>query len=137
MNDKTILIVDDSSLMLKVLEVKLRSAGYRILTAEDGGRAFELSRKEAPGLVIMDINFPPDPGRGMGETWDGFRIIEWMRRATGLDNTPVIVITSDELAKHETQLMSAGVAAVFQKPVPIPDLLEAIEACFACSKQPA
>ena len=137
MNSQTILIVDDSPILLKVLDSQLRRAGYQTMTAEDGSRAIELARREAPGLVIMDINFPPDRGRGVQEPWDGFRIVEWLRRTGMALETPLIVITSEELSQYEHRLMALGAAAVFRKPIPTKAFLNKVKECLNSSTQPA
>lgn len=129
MSETTILIADDNRVVLKTLENQLRSAGYKTLTALDGGNALEITRSQKPSLVIMDINFPPDVAHGGGVAWDGFKIIEWMRRS-GAANTPVIVITSDEIEKHRQQVLDAGAAAIFRKPIETNSLLQTVEDCL-------
>jgi len=130
MNKRKILIVDDSLIVLKVLEMKLRAAGYETRTAVDGSEALEKATSEQPDLVIMDINFPPDISQG-GIAWDGFKIIEWMRYSGSAGMAPAIIITSDELEKHRSKALAAGAAAVFQKPISLPILLDTIKECLA------
>src|SRR5215467_1987686 len=90
---KKILIVDDSVIILKTLSAKLRSSGYQVFTAADGSQAVSTVRRERPDLILLDINFPPDVGHGGGVAWDGFLIMNWLRRMDEAVNTPVVIIT--------------------------------------------
>jgi CheY-like chemotaxis protein len=134
MNNKKILIADDSLIVLKALELKLKAAGYKTTTATDGSDALEKAAQVHPDLVIMDINFPPDISQG-GVVWDGFRIIEWMRHTGSTGTAPFIIITSDEIEKHRGRALAAGAVAVFQKPISLPHLLATINECFQESPQ--
>ena len=80
MDKKKILIVDDSVIILKTLSMKLTVSGYQVLTATDGGTAVSIVRRERPDLIVLDISFPPDVGHGGGVPWDGFLIMNWMKR---------------------------------------------------------
>jgi two-component system, OmpR family, alkaline phosphatase synthesis response regulator PhoP len=55
---KTILVADDESHILHVVSLKLRNAGYRVITARDGQEAFELAVAERPHLLITDYHMP-------------------------------------------------------------------------------
>jgi diguanylate cyclase (GGDEF)-like protein/PAS domain S-box-containing protein len=56
--DMTVLVVDDTDDRLEFMEVLLRQAGYRVLTARDGGEGLEVARREHPLLVISDVMMP-------------------------------------------------------------------------------
>jgi len=133
-NKKRILIVDDSPIVLKVLDLRLRAAGYDTTTASDGSEALKKAAKAHPDIVIMDINFPPDISQG-GVAWDGFRIIEWLRYTGSAGTAPAIIITSDEVEKYRSRALSAGAVAVFQKPISFPDLIQTIAECLQESPQ--
>ena len=129
MKKKKILIVDDSHTVLKAMEIKLAAAGYDTATAADGSEALEKAGKIHPDLVIMDVNFPPDVSQS-GITWDGFRVMEWMRHTGSAGIAPAIFITSDDINEHKNRALAVGAAAVFQKPFSPADLLETIEECL-------
>ena len=130
MSAKTVLIADDSEFILKTLELRVESAGYRVLTALDPSAALELMRIEHPDVIIMDINFPPDVGFGGGGTWDGFRIIEWMKYTKVCENAILIIITSEDVERHLEKAVETGVAAVFQKPIDAKALISKIKECL-------
>lgn len=129
MSKPRILIADDSLTVLKALENKLNSAGYETATAMDGSQALERAHQLHPDLVIMDVNFPPDISQG-GVTWDGFRIIQWIRETGAIGLTPSIIITSDDIEQHRDRAMAAGAVAVFQKPIDGPELMATIRKCL-------
>ena len=130
MSSSTILIADDSELILKTLQLRVQSAGYRAITALDPSEALEKMRRENPDVIIMDINFPPDVGFGGGGTWDGFRILEWMKHTKVCENSVLIIITSEDVERHLEKAAEAGVAAVFQKPIDARALLSKIKECL-------
>ena len=126
MNTKKILVVDDNRVILNTMSMKLRAAGYEVLTAEDGSAAVSAVRTQRPDLILLDISFPPDVAHGGGVAWDGFLIIEWFRRIEEVKQTPVIVISGGEPAKYKERALQAGAAEFFQKPIEPDELLGAI-----------
>jgi CheY-like chemotaxis protein len=58
MADKTILVADDETHILHVVSLKLRNAGFNVLTARDGQEALELAQQEHPDLIITDYHMP-------------------------------------------------------------------------------
>jgi CheY-like chemotaxis protein len=121
-----ILVADDNVVILKALSIKLKSNGYEVRTAMDGSTAVSCVRREKPDLIILDINFPPDVGHGGGIAWDGFLILEWLRRIDEVRNTPIIFITSGESAKFRERALAAGAVAFFQKPIDQEEMLSVI-----------
>src|ERR1044071_6710276 len=105
---KKILIVDDNQVILKALSLKLTFSGYNVLTAIDGSEAVSAARRERPDLILLDLSFPPDVAHGGGVPWDGFRIIEWLRRIDEARTIPVIVITSGDASKYKERSIAAG-----------------------------
>ena len=118
MSRKKILVVDDNPVILKTLSFTLTAGGYDVFTAEGGAEAVSVVRGDKPDLIILDISFPPDVAHGGGVPWDGFLIMDWMRRM--VDNArkiPIIIITIGEAEKYEKKSLAAGAAAFFQKPI--------------------
>src|SRR5690242_3900388 len=112
MNRKRILVVDDNPIITKTLAMKLESAGYQVVIATDGSQAASAARKEKLDLILLDISFP-DPGVGAGVQWDGFKILDWLRRLDEVKTVPVIVITGGDAAKYKDQSLSKGAIAFF------------------------
>ena len=119
---KKILVVDDNLVVLKALSLKLTSKDFQVFTADDGAAAVSAARREKPDLILLDISFPPEPGF----VWDGFSIMEWLRRTEESKNTPIIIITGGDPAKYKDHSLAIGAAAFFHKPIDHEELLVAI-----------
>jgi CheY-like chemotaxis protein len=114
MNRKKILIVDDNAIILKTLSLALKQHEFEIVTALDGSEAVGAVRRERPDVIVLDISFPPSFG---AVDWDGFRIMQWLKRVEEAKNVPFIVITGSEAAKFKDRALKEGAAAFFQKPI--------------------
>jgi CheY-like chemotaxis protein len=112
-----ILVVDDNPIIVKTLAFKLKSKGYDVCIAMDGAEAVTTVRKEKPDLILLDLSFPPDVGHGGGVAWDGFLIMDWLRRIDEAKHTPIIIITGGDPVKHEKPSLDAGAVAFFHKPL--------------------
>lgn len=123
MNRKKILIVDDNEVILRTLSLKLKAL-YDVITAADGSEAVAAVRIQKPDLILLDIGFPPEVS---GVPWDGFRIIQWLKRMDEAKNIPVIIITGGEAAKYRDKALAEGAVAFFQKPVNNDELLKTIK----------
>ena len=121
-----ILVADDNVIVLKTLAIKLKSVGYEVRTAMDGSTAVSCVRRDHPDLIILDINFAPDSVHGGGMAWDGFVILDWLRRIEEARDTPIIFITSGESSKFRERALAAGAVAFFQKPVDQEEMLNVI-----------
>jgi two-component system, OmpR family, KDP operon response regulator KdpE len=121
---KKILLVDDDPVVLKATSIKLKAMGYDVMTAADGSTGVSAARTMKPDLLILDISFPPDFGN---VDWDGFRVMEWLKRLEGGEATPIVVVTSGDPAKFEARAKQAGAAAFFRKPVNFDQLAETIQ----------
>jgi CheY-like chemotaxis protein len=130
MSERTILIADDSPIVLKAMEFRIKSAGYQVITAIDPSDAMAKVRTHQPDVIIMDINFPPDVGFGGGGAWDGFRILEWMKLNHSMGDAIQFIITGEDLEKHREKANAAGVKGLFHKPVDTKALLAKVEECL-------
>ncbi|HXJ44172.1 MAG TPA: response regulator [Bryobacteraceae bacterium] len=137
MNQKKILIVDDNRILLKTDSIKLKAHGYHTLTALDGGEAISTVRRERPDLILLDINFPPDVAHGGGVSWDGFLIMNWLRRMDEGKHIPIIVVTGDDPMKYKDRSLAAGAVAFFHKPVNHDELITVIRQTLAESPSPS
>jgi DNA-binding response OmpR family regulator len=120
-----ILVVDDNEVIVKTTTVRLTRAGFQVFTALDGSEAVALVRKEKPDLILLDLGFPPDLG---GVPWDGFRIMEWLRRVDESKKIPVIVITGGAGDKDKEKALGGGAVAFLYKPLDYDELLKLVHA---------
>ena len=120
------MVVDDDLVIRKTLSTKLKAHGFEVLTAVDGSEAVSTARKEKPDLILLDISFPPDVGHGGGVPWDGFLIMNWIRRMDEAKHIPIIMIAGGDPAKQEQHALDAGAVAFFGKPIDHDRLIEVI-----------
>ncbi|WP_043794130.1 sigma-54-dependent transcriptional regulator [Solidesulfovibrio fructosivorans] len=119
---KTILAVDDDPHILEVLEVRLVSAGYDVVTAEDGTEALEILSSRPVRLLISDIRMP-----GM----DGMRLQEEMvRRGLSL---PIIFLTAHGSIPGAVEAIKHGAVDYLTKPFDGQELLSRVAEVFARS----
>ena len=83
---QSILVVDDEPHIVEVVSDYLKQAGYRVLTAGDGQAAIELTRREHPDLVVLDLMLP---GR-----MDGLDVCRRIRQDSAIGNVPIIMLTA-------------------------------------------
>jgi DNA-binding NtrC family response regulator len=112
---KKILVVDDDKKIVAALEIRLKAAGYEVLTAPDGFEGLKLALRSRPNLIISDIWMPA----GLGFSMAG-RLQEW---APGI---PVIFITAGKEKGLEKAAKLVGAVAFFEKPYDPAKLLEAV-----------
>ena len=122
---KKILVVDDNQIILKTISMKLQTSGYEAFTALDGAEAVAVLRKIRPDLVLLDIAFPPDVS---GMSWDGFRIMDWLRRVDETQKIPIIIISGVLEEKCKQRALDNGAVAFFPKPVNFDEMLKVIRA---------
>ena len=116
---KTILIVDDSALMLSSVKGNLDMAGFKVETAEDGVKALtKLKGGVKPDLIITDINMP-----NMG----GMELIKNVRSMPGFRFTPILTLTTESQAEKREEGKKLGATGWLVKPAGGPDLLKIIK----------
>ncbi len=117
-----LLIVDDSVSARKSLETLLKDTGYEVMTAIDGLDALNQIRKQAPDLVLTDMEMPR-----MG----GVELSAVVRNRSETAHIPVIMITSRSTEKHRNEATDAGVSAYLTKPWSENQLLDQIDNLLA------
>lgn len=132
---RKILVVDDNTVVLKAFEVKLKACGFEVLMASEGAAAVSSARQHRPDLIVLDINFPPDVGSS-GLQWDGFNIMQWLRRFQEVSSIPVIIITSGDPTKFKEKALINGAVAFFQKPINYDEFLLAVHRAISANNQP-
>src|SRR5581483_7510566 len=96
------LIVDDSSVMRKIVERSLRQAGLdllQVLEAGTGAEALTVVRDHPVDLILCDINMP---------VMDGIEFVRRLRTMENAKTVPVVMITTEGSESHVVQALSAG-----------------------------
>jgi CheY-like chemotaxis protein len=112
---RKILLIDADAFFLRTLSTMLGGDGYEVMTAEDGSAAVSAARGNKPDLIILDLFYPPDVGHGGGIPWDGFLIVEWIRRMADASGTRVIFTTAADPAPYAERARKAGASGLFRK----------------------
>jgi DNA-binding response OmpR family regulator len=112
-----ILVVDDDPDLTKLVDFRLRRAGYRTMLASDGLQALRAIGAERPDLVLLDIDMPNLDGRAVA------RVI----RGAGEDAPTVIFVTAQASVSDRIEGIDLGAADYVTKPFSSPELLARVE----------
>ena len=115
---KTIMIVEDNDLNLKLFNDILETQGYNIITASDGLKAFSLARQNHLDLIIMDIQLPEV---------SGLEVTKWIKEDNELKHIPVIAVTAFAMREDEKKILDGGCDAYIAKPISISPFLETVK----------
>jgi len=110
MSEVRTLIVDDSSVMRKIVERALRQAGLDlavILEAGSGTEGLEVLRANRVDLILSDINMP---------SMDGLEFLRQIRAQSLAPGVPVVMITTESSEEHVKQAILAGAQGYIRKP---------------------
>ncbi len=110
MSEISALIIDDSSVMRKIVERALRQAGLAIGTvfeASSGVEALDVLRQERVNLILSDINMP---------NMDGLEFLRQMRALELAPDVPVVMITTEGSEEHVREAIVAGAQGYIRKP---------------------
>lgn len=121
MSSKKILIADDSRTFRHVEEELLKRRGYTLVIAENGAQAVQLAAREAPDLILLDLQMP---------VMDGAKALSLLKSSERTSKIPVVMITTVSDEAQRNQLLAAGAERVLVKPIQGPDLLGAIRSTF-------
>ena len=115
---KTILIVEDNALNMKLFHDLLDAHGYKTIQTTDGVSALKLVRKHHPDLVIMDIQLPEI---------SGLEVIKWIKDDEDLKSIPVVAVTAFAMKGDEEKILEGGCDAYIAKPISVVDFIETIQ----------
>jgi two-component system chemotaxis response regulator CheY len=105
-----VLIVDDSSVMRKIVERSLRQAGIdlaKVLEAGNGAEALSVLAENQVDLILCDINMP---------VMDGLEFIKQLPGVANAKDVPVVMITTEGSESHVVQALSCGARGYIRKP---------------------
>ena len=110
MKPARVLIVDDSSVMRKIVGRSLRQAGLdvlQVLEASNGSEALVLARENPVDLILSDINMP---------LMDGLEFVRQLRGIESTQQTPVVMITTEAGEGHVVEALALGASGYIRKP---------------------
>jgi CheY-like chemotaxis protein/tetratricopeptide (TPR) repeat protein len=125
MTTATILCADDDRGFCQILSRAFTQAGYHVETAHDGYDALERAMRIKPSLLTLDVMLP---------RMDGFRVLEMIRSEKSLAKTPAMFVSGCTFTPdYAARAKALAATAVLKKPVPLDQLLAAVESAMAMS----
>jgi two-component system chemotaxis response regulator CheY len=120
----TILAVDDSTSVLKMVESALRYKGYAVVAAADGVEALEALEREQFNLVVLDINMP---------RMDGLSLLKTIRERPEWAGLPILMLTTEGQETDRDRALAMGATDYMVKPFKPTQLLERVAALLEAS----
>ena len=115
---KTVLVVEDNELTMKLFHDLLDVQGYRVLQAMNGPDALILAREHMPDLILMDIQLPEQ---------SGLDVTREIKADEELRAIPVIAVTAFAMKSDEQRIRDGGCEDYIAKPISVPVFLEKVK----------
>ncbi|MBX9925113.1 MAG: response regulator [Hyphomicrobiaceae bacterium] len=114
---KTVLIVEDNELNMKLFHDLLDAHGFRTVQTRSGLDALALARKHRPDVILMDIQLPEV---------SGLEVTRWLKDDDELCRIPVIAVTAFAMKGDEDRIRAGGCQAYISKPISVLTFLETV-----------
>jgi len=108
MSGKSILVVEDNPVNMKLVRVLLSRSDWQVFEAVDAEKGIDLAREHHPDLILMDVQLP-----GM----DGLSATRALKEDPELKGIPVVALTADAMPGDEEKARQAGCAGYLTKPI--------------------
>ncbi len=115
---KSVLVVEDNELNMRLFCDLLDAFGYDTHTSRDGARAVEIARAKQPDLIIMDIQLPEV---------SGLDITRWIKDDKEIAHIPVLAVTAFAMRADEQRVRAAGCEGYLSKPIQMSSFIRAVE----------
>jgi len=114
---KSILIVEDNELNMKLFQDLLEAHGYHTIQTRSGLEALKIARQHKPSLILMDIQLPEV---------SGLEVTKWMKDDAELCAIPVVAVTAFAMKGDEERIREGGCEAYLSKPISVVGLIETV-----------
>ena len=114
---KTVMIVEDNELNMKLFHDLLEAHGYRTVRTRSGLEVLDLARKRHPDLIVMDIQLPEV---------SGLEVTKWLKEDPELQAIPVVAVTAFAMKGDEQRIREGGCEAYLSKPISVSKFIETI-----------
>ncbi|MGE0023164.1 MAG: response regulator [Hyphomicrobium sp.] len=114
---KTVLIVEDNELNMKLFHDLLDAYGYVTVQTRNGLDALTLARVHRPDLILMDIQLPEV---------SGLEVTKWLKEDDELRDIPVVAVTAFAMKGDEERIRSGGCEAYVSKPISVSVFLDTV-----------
>jgi len=123
--EKTILVADDETHILHVVSLKLRNAGFIVITARDGQEALELVQQNKPDLIITDYHMPQ---------LSGLELCQRLKQDPATTGIPAIMLTARGYHLEPADTEQSGILRMLSKPFSPRQLLTTVEEVLGLSQ---
>jgi two-component system, cell cycle response regulator DivK len=117
-----ILYVEDNEDNIYMLTNRLARKGYEVLVARDGQECLDAAQREAPSLILLDLNIP---------VLDGWQAARRLKAASATRRIPIIALSAHAMSGDRERALAAGCDEYETKPVELPRLLRKIDAILS------
>ena len=114
---KTVMIVEDNDLNMKLFHDLLDAHGYQTLQTRNGMEALEQARKQRPDLILMDIQLPEV---------SGLEVTKWLKEDDNLRSIPVVAVTAFAMKGDEERIREGGCEAYISKPISVSKFMDTV-----------
>jgi two-component system, cell cycle response regulator DivK len=114
---KTVMIVEDNELNMKLFHDLLDAHGYATIQTRSGVDALSLARKHQPDLILMDIQLPEV---------SGLEVTKWLKEDDELRTIPVVAVTAFAMKGDEERIRRGGCEAYISKPITIGSFIDTV-----------
>lgn len=121
----TILLVDDSRAIRRIIGRTLTDAGYTVIEAADGQQGLHAAREQSPNLVLLDVDMP---------VLDGMSTMRQMREDPDLAMLPVLFLTARTSGSDVAAGLQLGAQDYLRKPCEPEELLARVASALAASR---
>ncbi len=121
------LIADDDPVIVRLLELNLRLAGFRVSTATRGDTAVERVLELRPDVIVIDVNMP-----GI----DGYEACSRLRREHGMTQMPIVMLTAHAPDDDAARAAEVGVTAYVTKPFDPESLVAVVRSALVTEATP-
>jgi two-component system cell cycle response regulator DivK len=115
---KTVMIVEDNELNMKLFNDLLEANEYNIIQTRDGLEALKLARQHKPDLNLMDIQLPEV---------SGLEVTKWIKEDDNLKSIPIIAVTAFAMKGDEEKIREGGCEAYIAKPISVATFLQTVQ----------
>lgn len=115
---RTVLIVEDNDLNMKLFHDLLEAHGYITLQTKDGIEALRIARENRPDLILMDIQLPEV---------SGLEVTKWIKEDDDLRSIPIIAVTAFAMKGDEDKIRQGGCEDYIPKPISVARFLETVD----------
>ena len=117
---KRVLLIDDDRQIVEAIGIRIKAAGYDVVTACDGLAGVATARSLRPDMIVLDLHLPK---------MDGIEVLSKLHQEEETKGIPVIVVSAS--AVDQNQALERGARYFLEKPYDAKKLIEAVDSAIA------